>query len=249
MQLLIIIYISFCLFGLLFANNKFPKTFSLLSPNSKNELLEQKNIIFKTLINIKGGDSLNMGDNSKISVTKKQNSLFSKLLMTWGVLGVVSILGNAIKRVIPVALQPFKQNDLSNFQWAIYALWSLYMTYAEGFQAFHLKFSPLVVRRAYELSNKSSILNWLLAGPFSMGLFSATKKRIIISWAITAGVFTLVQIVKKLPYPWRSIIDGGVVFGLSFGTLSILWYYLKTLVTGKPPDVDPCFEEMDKKEK
>ena len=47
-----------------------------------------------------------------------------------------------------------------------------------------------------------------------MGLMHATKKRRIISWSISIGVAFIVAVVKRLPYPWRSIVDAGVVTGL-----------------------------------
>lgn len=71
-----------------------------------------------------------------------------------------------------------------------------------------------------------------------MGLFHATKKRKIISWSVTIGVAMIVAAVKRMPYPWRNIIDAGVVAGLSWGSLSILLIYLKAWVLGKRPDID-----------
>ena len=71
-----------------------------------------------------------------------------------------------------------------------------------------------------------------------MGLFSAPRKRMIVSWSITAGVFSLVKVVKLLPYPYRSIIDAGVVFGLSYGTISTLVIMLKALLHGIDTDHD-----------
>eukprot|EP01034_Spumella_vulgaris_P025018 gene25018-31423_t len=65
-----------------------------------------------------------------------------------------------------------------------------------------------------------------------MGMFNASKKRMIVSWAVTIGVFGLVAIVKQLPYPYRSIVDAGVVAGLSWGTLSILALTVKVLLGG-----------------
>lgn len=73
-------------------------------------------------------------------------------------------------------------------------------------------------------------------GPYSMGLFGAPRKRMIVSWSITAGVFSLVKVVKLLPYPYRSIIDAGVVFGLSYGTISTLVIMLKALLHGIDTD-------------
>lgn len=79
-----------------------------------------------------------------------------------------------------------------------------------------------------------------------MGLFGATKKRMIISWSISVGVTALVIIVKKLPYPWRSIIDGGVVVGLTYGALSIVYNWLRSFGSGNVmPGVDPALDNKD----
>jgi hypothetical protein len=58
----------------------------------------------------------------------------------WGVLGVLTILGNAIKRLLPVALEPFHRNDLSAPFWLSYGLFTAYMAYAG-------KHSKLILRR------------------------------------------------------------------------------------------------------
>ena len=71
-----------------------------------------------------------------------------------------------------------------------------------------------------------------------MGLFHATKKRMIISWSVTVGVAGIVAAVKRLPYPWRNIVDAGVVAGLSWGCISIFVQYIKALVGGNVP-ADP----------
>lgn len=77
-----------------------------------------------------------------------------------------------------------------------------------------------------------------------MGLFHATKKRMIVSWGVTLGVTGIVAAVKKLPYPWRNIVDAGVVAGLTWGCISILIHYIKALVTGKIP-ADPALPKRD----
>lgn len=159
-------------------------------------------------------------------------SVLKNLLGLWGVAQVVSILGNAVKRLVPIALQPLQQNDLTPLHWAMYISWSLFMAYAEGYKGFQLKFSPLVVDRAFGLSNNASILNILFAGPYSMGLFNAPKKRLIVGWSLTIGVFALVKLVKLLPYPYRSIVDAGVVVGLTYGALSMCWLTVKKLFSG-----------------
>lgn len=71
-----------------------------------------------------------------------------------------------------------------------------------------------------------------------MGLMHATKKRKIVSWSVTIGVAAIVAAVKKLPYPYRNIIDAGVVAGLTWGSLSIVFLYVKSWLTGSPPAED-----------
>ena len=58
---------------------------------------------------------------------------------------------------------------------------------------------------------------------------------VLVLWS---SVFLLVGLVKRLPYPWRSIVDGGVCAGLAWGGASILVYYVRALL-GTPPAVDP----------
>lgn len=126
---------------------------------------------------------------------------------------------------------------------SIYALTCLFFAYVEGYKGFHLKFSPLVVKRSFSLNigtPQGSVLNFLLAPLYSMGLIHATKKRLITSWSVTMGVAALVAMVKRLPGVWRCIMDAGVVVGLSYGSLSILFLYLQSWVQGEPPSVDAC---------
>jgi hypothetical protein len=77
-----------------------------------------------------------------------------------------------------------------------------------------------------------------------MGLFYATRKRLIISWCVSIGVGIIVGIVKKLPPTSRCILDAGVVVGLSIGSLSILYHFIKSIVTGKLPNIDPCLPPL-----
>jgi hypothetical protein len=77
-----------------------------------------------------------------------------------------------------------------------------------------------------------------------MGLFHATKKRMIVSWGVSLGVGGIVYAVKRLPYPWRNIVDAGVVVGLTWGSVSIVLHYIKALVTGAAP-ADPALPKRD----
>lgn len=184
------------------------------------------------------------------SVEKDLNlSVGNVLASLWGATGVAYILIKAIVRVLPIALDPFSKAEgivpLTNFQLSAYILTCLFFAYAEGYKGFQLKFSPLVVARSFTIQPKTSPIHHILLAPlYSMGLFHATKKRMIVSWCVTIGVATIVAAVKRMPYPWRNIVDAGVVVGLSWGTISILGGYIISLLTGIAPiGTDPAMPE------
>lgn len=115
---------------------------------------------------LSGGNSVNPVIATEVKPVARINSLPSISLALWGSLGVVMLLLNAIKRLLPIALQPFAQNDFEASHIAAYILWTIYMSYVEGYKAFHLKFSPLVVRRALTIYDDPSIVKCILAGPY-----------------------------------------------------------------------------------
>jgi len=157
----------------------------------------------------------------------------------WGVVGVMAILANAIGRLAPIAAEPFRYGGLAPLHWASYAATIAAFAYVEGYKAFQLKFSPLVVSRAFTLGpqgGRATALRSVLAPFYSMGLFHATRKRKVISWTISLAVIVIVGVVKRLPYPWRSIVDAGVVAGLTWGVTSIGWIYVKA-IGGSLPNV------------
>jgi hypothetical protein len=156
------------------------------------------------------------------------------------VCGFLGIVSSAIGRLAKIALVPAVQRDLSLLQWGLFGTTMSLFAYYEGYKAFQQKFSPLLVQRAMTLSRNGTPAHHVVFAPFySMGLFHATKKRKIISWSITTGVALMVGVTKRLPYPWRSIVDAGVVSGLVYGSTSIVVIYVKALM-GQPPAVDPC---------
>jgi len=125
----------------------------------------------------------------------------------------------------------------------------IWFAYVEGYKGFQLKFSPLVVKRSLSLQPGKYGTSWyhfLLAPFYSMGLMHATKKRMIVSWSVTIGVAGIVAAVKRAPYPYRNIVDAGVVAGLTWGSLSILILYLKSFITGSPPAIDAALPEGTK---
>ncbi|MEM9490724.1 MAG: hypothetical protein AAGC55_16370 [Myxococcota bacterium] len=160
----------------------------------------------------------------------------------WGILGFCAIMANAIWRLLPLAVEPIRDHSLTTMHVIIYVLWVIFMAYSEGYKGFQKQLSPrMAVRGMYAARNPRPL--WVILAPlFCMGLFHATRRRLIISWTVTIGVIILVIGVRQLDQPWRGIIDGGVVVGLTWGTLVTLWYGALALA-GHLPDVSPDLPE------
>jgi len=158
----------------------------------------------------------------------------------WGIAGVLALLGNAIYRLTPYALELFEQT-LTSVELVVLAAWVLFNAYSEGYRAFHRMFSPRVVARARTLAGARRLFV-VLAPLYCMGLFHATRRRVIVSWSITIGIVGIVILVRSVAQPWRGIIDAGVVVGLAWGVASIVYYTARALAGHAmpvPPDLPP----------
>ena len=119
-----------------------------------------------------------------------------------------------------------ENSSMSMVHWLTLAFSVIYMAYAEGYKGFHLGFAPRVIVRARYLADNPRPLHVLLAPLFCMGYIYATRKRQIISFALTTMIICFVLIARSIPQPWRGILDAGVVVGLSLGVLSIAYFLI-----------------------
>ncbi len=157
--------------------------------------------------------------------------------LVWGAGGVVLLLGSALFRLYPHARE-LCGIPLERHHWAALLASLLVLGYVKGYKGLHRGFSPRVAARALYLKNNPTLLRVLLAPFFCMGYFHATRKRKIISFAMTAMIVGLILLVRTLEQPWRGIVDAGVVLGLGWGLVSICWFTLQALF-GKGFDVSP----------
>lgn len=158
-------------------------------------------------------------------------------IAAWGIVGVVAVLVSAIIRLTPLAIEPLT-TGMTPLQWALYVGWSLFNLYAEGYKGFQRAFVPRAVSRAFYVARFPRALHVALAPVLCMGLFFATRKRLIVSWGLVIGVTTLVTLVRALEQPWRGIVDAGVVLGLTYGTGALLAAFVAVL-RGRPITVSP----------
>jgi hypothetical protein len=161
----------------------------------------------------------------------------SRAALYWGVGGVALLLVQAVFRLTPIALEPFRLGGLGVWEIATYATWVLVSLYSEGYRGFQKSFVPRVVARAFFLARAPRPLFVLLAPFFCMGLVHARPRRLITSWLVVLLITAAVVLVRTLPYPWRGIIDGGVVAGLAYGLAALLFTFGRAL-TGDVPAVE-----------
>lgn len=169
----------------------------------------------------------------------------SRLAMAWGALGCSCYLSYGMKKVMPIVMNGLQMMD-TGFHWSLLFMTLLFFAYFEGYKGFQKGFSPRVVTRAWVVAERSSNTTALpfwhkvMAPWFCIGYFHGTRKRVITSWCVTAGIFLIVIGVKKMPNPYRAIVDAGVMLGLSWGAISIIVIYVRSLASGKPPVFNPA---------
>ena len=159
----------------------------------------------------------------------------------WGIGGVLLLLSQAVIRLSQRGIEAFSdQYVLDWYHWLTLVVCVVFMAYSEGYKAFQLAFCPRVASRAQYLSKNPNLVHVILAPAFCMGFFYATKKRIITSTCVTVGVILLIVIVSQTPQPWRGLIDIGVVVGLTWGVVSLIYFGLVAFTSKNfayPPDL------------
>ncbi len=160
-----------------------------------------------------------------------------KLGAIWGIAGVFFLLGSAVYRLAPLALAPLAA-PLRWYHWLALVASILFMAHAEGYRGFQQQFSPRVAARARYLRDHPRPLFVALAPFFCMGYFHATRRRQVVSLFLTAGIVVLVLAVRRVPQPWRGIIDAGVVTGLVWGLVSLAWFTIRAF-TAETFDYSP----------
>lgn len=154
------------------------------------------------------------------------------LAVTWAIVGLAALLGRALFALTPIAVQTV-MGGLTAVQWTVAIGWVGFMAYTEGYKGFQLRFAPMVAARSLELYQRPTWVRALLAPAFCMGLFQATRRRLLVSWGVLVGVTLLVIAVRFLPAPWRGIVDLGVVVGLGWGSLALAWQIGQALTRQK----------------
>ncbi len=149
---------------------------------------------------------------------------------TWGVAGLSLLLGWAIFRLTPHALE-LSSLTLEWYHWLVLLVNTLFMAYSEGYKGFQLGASPRVAARVKYLYANPNLLHVVLAPLFCASYFYTTKSRQVARFILTAMIIILIIIVGQFSQPWRGIVDAGVVVGLIWGLLSMLAYTAQAMLS------------------
>eukprot|EP00930_Biecheleria_cincta_P023907 TRINITY_DN17192_c0_g1_i1.p1 TRINITY_DN17192_c0_g1~~TRINITY_DN17192_c0_g1_i1.p1 ORF type:complete len:540 (-),score=70.50 TRINITY_DN17192_c0_g1_i1:38-1657(-) len=161
--------------------------------------------------------------------------------LMWGIVSVLAIFAASLRSGKPPKYDPSLPKDL--------------LVYSCQQAASPIRFPPTVLLTEVvarwmgkdvapsdaEAEKKRSAPAWhkALAPAFCIGYFHGTKARVISSWAVTSVIFLVVVGVRRLPNPYRAILDAGVIVGLMWGIVSVLAIFAASLRSGKPPKYDP----------
>ena len=146
----------------------------------------------------------------------------------WGLAGIFLLLGSAVYRLTPVAVEAFAF-DWELWHWAVFVGNLIFMAVSEGYYGFHRKFAPRVAARARFLKAQGNLRLTVLAPFFCMGYFHAVGRVKLVAYLLTIGIVVLIILVHRTQQPWRGIIDFGVVAGLALGTLSLAYFSLRAM--------------------
>jgi hypothetical protein len=134
----------------------------------------------------------------------------------------------------PFALQ-LSWEELSGLQRVALAVFLAFMLGGKGYMGFHRGFSPRAAARVREILREPRLPRVLLAPVFAMSLILAPRGRLARSWGLMLAIASIVPLVRVMPWPWRGIVDAGVVAGLSVGLVSFWWFALVRPLMGNLP--------------
>jgi hypothetical protein len=155
----------------------------------------------------------------------------------WGLGAIFLLIGSAVFRLSFHALE-LAGMALTTSHWAALFFSLFFMAYAEGYKGFQKRFSPRTAARARFLKNHGTLRDALLAPFFCMAFYRAPWRRVLSSWLIFSVVICFVLVVSHLSQPWRGIVDAGVVLGLIWGLVTLLFCAIKAFFS-KQYDISP----------
>jgi len=98
-----------------------------------------------------------------------------------------------------------------------------------------IRWSAVLVLRTTALTGDVGCVHHVLAPAFVAGFYKATASRMAKAYGLVVFIVVIGIVVAHMPYPWRQIVDLGVVINLIAGTLALLAFSGQTFLMGRPP--------------
>mmetsp|Transcript_9138 Transcript_9138/g.19833 ORF Transcript_9138/g.19833 Transcript_9138/m.19833 type:complete len:208 (+) Transcript_9138:110-733(+) len=97
-----------------------------------------------------------------------------------------------------------------------------------------LSWSACLVLRSLALDAERGILHHILAPVFVGGFYHATVCRMVKAFGLVIFIVAIGIVVSRLAFPWREIVDAGVVVNLVVGTLALCTFSTTTYYQQQP---------------
>ncbi len=140
----------------------------------------------------------------------------------WGLVGVLLLLLDGVYRLVPIAWDALRWPALTTTHWAFLVAWTVFAAVTEGHQTFRKRFAPRVARRMRELMTTPNATHRIVAPLYCMSLVGDEPRRMWIQRGLVVFIVGLVVLVKRMPQPWRGLVDAGVVVALTWGAVEVL---------------------------
>jgi len=152
------------------------------------------------------------------------------LVSGWAVSFVVMTFASAVYRLGSRGLALFDRS-LQVHEWVALAVCAVLFAYGEGYRALHLRFVPAVLARVAALADASPHRPgiWLVAPLCALGLVQRDRAARLRSWTGLALIVLAITVVRRLPQPWREIIDASVALALTIGIVSLVLGFARWL--------------------
>lgn len=146
----------------------------------------------------------------------------SDVVAAWAIIGVGITFVEAIARLGARGLETIA-GGLAIHEWIVLAGLVSFFCYFEGYRGLQKRFAPLVVARSFALASEPrSTLIVVLAPLYAVALLDTDRRRVTRAWLGVAGIVIAVVLVRRLPAPWRGLVDAGVACALAWGLVAIV---------------------------
>ena len=138
----------------------------------------------------------------------------------WALVGVAAIFAYAVLRLGERGIETIRAG-LTPAEWAALAVIAALTVYSEGVRALQRRWVPHLFERVAGL-RAEPVLHRLLAPIWALSLIAAPRRSLLRAWVGLFAIVLAVILVRRLPEPWRGIVDFAVAISLGWGLVVMI---------------------------